>query len=153
MARAEATRLALDATRIQCSAVWDSVQFIANGVVFVLLGEQLPTILTAAQATVMQTGHHSLWWPPMLIAAIYDARLTLRFVWIWAGVILTRRDTGSNLLPPYDAPGDIAARTTVATTGFPHENKNVARPWLKERKAERIYILAVNSDQYGQSAS
>lgn len=78
MARAEATEVGLGATRIQRGAVWDSVQFIANGIVFVLLGEQLPKILADARATAMQTGHHAPWWPAMLIVAIYGAMLIAR---------------------------------------------------------------------------
>ncbi|PIL20933.1 hypothetical protein P775_07145 [Puniceibacterium antarcticum] len=91
MARAEATGAALGATRIQRSAVWDSVQFVANGIVFVLLGEQLPLILTKAQSTVADTGHHSLWWPLMLIVAIYAVMFALRLVWVWVSVIVSRR--------------------------------------------------------------
>jgi monovalent cation/hydrogen antiporter len=101
MARAEATGAALGATRIQRSAVWDSVQFIANGIVFILLGEQLPTILGKARVTVTDTGHHSLWWPLMLIAAIYTAMLALRLIWIWASVTLSRAGKNRDPMPEW----------------------------------------------------
>lgn len=91
MARAESTGAALGATRIQRSAVWDSVQFIANGIVFVLLGAQLPVLLTRARATVLETGHHSLMWLLMLIVAVYAAMLAVRLVWVWVSVTLARR--------------------------------------------------------------
>src|SRR6202171_4695642 len=38
----EQTGQALAVTRVRRSAVWDTVQFAANGIMFVLLGEQLP---------------------------------------------------------------------------------------------------------------
>jgi Na+/H+ antiporter len=114
MARAEATGLALGATRIQRRAVWDSVEFIANGIVFVLLGEQLPKILAAAKTTVAQTMHHSLWWPMMLICAIYGAMVTLRLVWVWTSVILSRRDTILGPLPDWRL---IVATTLAGTRG------------------------------------
>ncbi|MEO8245031.1 MAG: Na+/H+ antiporter [bacterium] len=114
MARAEATGGVLGATRIQRSAVWDSVQFIANGIVFVLLGEQLPTILDEAQATIVQTGHHSLWWPLLLIVVIYGAMLALRLVWVWASVALSRRTEGPQAMSFWRL---IAATTLAGSRG------------------------------------
>ncbi|WP_138936667.1 Na+/H+ antiporter [Roseovarius arcticus] len=110
MARAEATGLALGATRIQRTAVWDSVQFVANGIVFVLLGEQLPKIVASAQASVSQTGHHSLWWPLLLITVIYTAMLILRAIWVWISVILSRRHASQNTMPVWR----LVAATTMA---------------------------------------
>src|SRR3712207_2606129 len=37
-------------TRMQRTAVWNTVQFAANGAVFVLLGEQMPRILSGARS-------------------------------------------------------------------------------------------------------
>lgn len=42
MSYAEQTGQALPVTRVRRVAVWDLVQFSANGIIFVLLGEQLP---------------------------------------------------------------------------------------------------------------
>src|SRR3546814_20964685 len=44
-------------TRIRRNTVWDTIQFTANGIIFVLLGEQLPMILAGATETVRLTGH------------------------------------------------------------------------------------------------
>lgn len=85
------------------------MQFIANGIVFVLLGEQLPAVLANAQASVTQTGHHSLWWPLMLIAAIYSAMLTLRLFWVAASMILSR---------PAAGPDPLSAWRLVAATAL-----------------------------------
>lgn len=121
MARAEATGRALVATRIQRSAVWDSVQFIANGIVFVLLGEQLPTILTKAEATVMETGDHGLWWALMLIAAIYGAMLMVRLIWVWTSVMLSRSAASSHTTPTWRlviATGLAGSRGAITFAGI-----------------------------------
>ncbi len=44
MSYSELSGRALASTRVQRTAVWDTVQFALNGVMFVLLGEQLPGI-------------------------------------------------------------------------------------------------------------
>ena len=48
-------------TRIRRTAVY-TLQLLANGSVFVLLGEQIPSILAGAGETVLPTGHHNPWW-------------------------------------------------------------------------------------------
>ena len=50
MAFAEQTGRALPTTRVRRAAVWDMVAFALNGAMFVLLGEQLPTIVRSAAA-------------------------------------------------------------------------------------------------------
>ena len=44
----------LRCTRVHRAVVWDAVQFAANGVIFVLLGEQMPSILSRAAEVVAQ---------------------------------------------------------------------------------------------------
>jgi len=44
------------------TAVWDTIQFAANGMIFELLGEQLPEILSGTVQTVALTGHLSPRW-------------------------------------------------------------------------------------------
>ncbi|MEO8244577.1 MAG: Na+/H+ antiporter [bacterium] len=121
MSRAEASGAALGSTRIQRSATWDSVQFIANGVVFVLLGDQLPTILARARTSATQTGHHGVWWPLMLIFAIFAAMLVVRLVWVWANVILLRRGTRPDRLPVWRliaATGLAGSRGAITFAGI-----------------------------------
>ena len=50
------------ATRLRRTAVWDTVQFVANGSIFVLLGEQIPALLAAAPQTILATQHQNPWW-------------------------------------------------------------------------------------------
>ncbi|MGH8600923.1 MAG: cation:proton antiporter, partial [Burkholderiales bacterium] len=57
-------------TRLQRSAVWSTIQFALNGIMFVLLGEQLPGILRNAIANVHESGHHNPWWLALYAVAI-----------------------------------------------------------------------------------
>lgn len=73
-------------TRIRRTAVWDTVQFAANGSIFVLLGEQIPAILMDARQTVQLTGHQNPWWLGLYVMLIVAALALLRFVWVWAAM-------------------------------------------------------------------
>lgn len=97
---------ALAATRIQRTAVWDTVQFTLNGVMFVLLGEQLPDILRGASESLEQSGHINSWWLVLYAFTISFGLIALRFVWVWATlrVTLYRR----------------SRRATAAQGGKPH---------------------------------
>lgn len=70
-------------TRIRRNTVWDTIQFAANGIIFVLLGEQLPMILANAAETVRTTGHHEPWWLAVYVLAINAGLAALRFLWVW----------------------------------------------------------------------
>ncbi len=89
MSRVELSGRALAATRVQRAAVWDAVQFALNGIMFVLLGEQLPAILSGAVASVAQSGHQSPWWLAIYALAINLGLALLRFIWVWASLRLT----------------------------------------------------------------
>src|SRR3546814_2212906 len=56
MSFAEISRQAMAVTRMRRNSVWDTIQFALNGIIFVLLGEQLPAILAGAKETVTLTG-------------------------------------------------------------------------------------------------
>jgi CPA1 family monovalent cation:H+ antiporter len=89
MSYAEQSGQALPITRVRRVAVWDMVQFSANGVIFVLLGEQLPQIARRA-ATVMEDIGHQHWaWLIAYVLAVNLALATLRVVWVWASMRLT----------------------------------------------------------------
>jgi CPA1 family monovalent cation:H+ antiporter len=85
----EAKGNVLAVTRIRRTTVWDMIQFTANGIIFVLLGEQLPTILAGAADTVRLTGHHELWWLAIYVVAINLGLAGLRFIWVWLSFRLT----------------------------------------------------------------
>ncbi|HUD30123.1 MAG TPA: Na+/H+ antiporter [Novosphingobium sp.] len=89
MTYAEISRQALAVTRMRRNSVWDTIQFTLNGMIFVLLGEQLPGILTGAKQTVALTGHASPWWLAVYTLAIVAGLAGLRFAWVWASLKLT----------------------------------------------------------------
>lgn len=70
-------------TRIERNAVWDTIQFTLNGIMFVLLGEQLPRILHDAEAVVGESGHFNSWWLLLYAVVIVLGLAALRFVWVW----------------------------------------------------------------------
>ncbi|OEZ58015.1 MULTISPECIES: Na+/H+ antiporter [unclassified Duganella] len=89
MSYVELSGHALANTRIQRSAVWDTVQFALNGIMFVLLGEQLPDIFRGASATIEESGHLNPWWLAVYAVAINVGLLMLRMLWVWASLRLT----------------------------------------------------------------
>lgn len=89
MSSVEASGQATAVTRMRRGTVWDTIQFVANGIIFVLLGEQLPSILGPAAETVSLTGHHEPWWLLVYVLAINIGLVTLRFIWVWVSLSLT----------------------------------------------------------------
>jgi Na+/H+ antiporter len=69
--------------RVQRSAVWNTVQFSFNGIIFVLLGEQLPGIVDRAVNSMGETGHQSPWWLLVYVLAINFGLVALRLIWVW----------------------------------------------------------------------
>lgn len=86
MSYAEATGKTLAVVRVRRNAVWDTIQFTANGIIFILLGEQFPAILEGAVHTVTETGHHSEWWLVIYVVAINLGLILLRFGWVWTSL-------------------------------------------------------------------
>jgi len=89
MSYAEQRGQALAETRVRRNAVWDMVQFTANGIIFVLLGEQLPSIASRAAHVVRDTGHTDPLWLIVYVAAISFALIALRFLWVWVALRFT----------------------------------------------------------------
>lgn len=83
MSYVENTGQSLALTRVRRTAVWDTAQFAANGAIFVLLGEQLPSIFSGAVENVQHAGGASHWWLPVYVVVIYAALIGLRFLWVW----------------------------------------------------------------------
>ena len=83
MSYMELSGSALGQTRMQRTAVWNTVQFALNGVMFVLLGEQLPELLSSAASAVQESNHVNPWWLAVYVLAINFALAALRFLWVW----------------------------------------------------------------------
>lgn len=114
MSHEERSGRALPVTRIRRAAVWDAVQFAGNGVVFVLLGLQLPAVLAGAGRAIATTGHESALWILVYVLAIVGALATLRALWAWTTLrlILFR---GNGREPAVSTPGwRLVAVTTLA---------------------------------------
>jgi CPA1 family monovalent cation:H+ antiporter len=72
--------------RMQNVSVWSMVEFVFNGIIFLLLGLQLPRILGNARIDLVQAGGGELWHLPAYVLAITLALILLRFVWVWVSL-------------------------------------------------------------------
>ncbi|MHA3735052.1 Na+/H+ antiporter [Pseudomonas sp. Eth.TT006] len=87
-------------TRLLNRSVWSLLEFAFNGLIFLLLGLQLPDIIKAV------VSHEPTLWPTLLyrgldVVAIFLALVLLRFVWvqsIWRLSVLLRRLRGKGEL-------------------------------------------------------
>jgi CPA1 family monovalent cation:H+ antiporter len=89
MSYVELSGRALATTRVRRAVVWDTVQFALNGVMFVLLGEQLPEI---AQRALRDARLDANMTPLSLLGtalAISLGLILLRLVWVWVSLRLT----------------------------------------------------------------
>ncbi|MBB3891518.1 CPA1 family monovalent cation:H+ antiporter [Phenylobacterium haematophilum] len=114
MSFTEQTGRALAVTRVRRAAVWDTVQFALNGVIFVLLGEQMPSIMARAAETVRVTGHHEPWWLIVYVLAITAALAVLRFVWAWFSLKWNIARAMRRGQPPPPVSWRLIAATSVA---------------------------------------
>lgn len=89
MSYVELSGRALATTRVRRAVVWDTVQFALNGVMFVLLGEQLPGIVERSLNDARLDARMT---PLFLVGtalAISLALILLRLVWVWVSMRLT----------------------------------------------------------------
>jgi Na+/H+ antiporter len=89
MSYVELSGRALATTRVQRAAVWKTVQLSLNGVMFVLLGEQLPSILRGALLATHPAPGPSPWLLVGDALAISCGLILLRFIWVWVSLRLT----------------------------------------------------------------
>lgn len=86
---------ALAATRMERQSVWRMVQFTLNGMIFVLLGEQFPTILAGLSLAAGEAGGQSLYWLPVYGLAVCLGLVLCRLLWVTVslklGAIRARR--------------------------------------------------------------
>ncbi len=99
MSFAELSGNAMADTRMKRNNVWDVIQFTANGMIFVMLGEQLPDILFRAADTVQESGHVEAWWLIIYVLAISAGLAALRFSWVYVSFLLASRAKAKHNLP------------------------------------------------------
>ena len=98
---------ALATTRVRRNVVWDTVQFALNGVMFVLLGEQLPAIVQNAVRAAVHGPDlpvpRDLWWLAGHALAISLGLILLRLLWVAVSlklsVLAARRQGRAGIMP------------------------------------------------------
>lgn len=71
------------AMRLRANSVWAMLEFVFNGMVFILLGLQLPGILETSIVQAELDPTIETWYLFTDVAIIYAALLVLRFSWLW----------------------------------------------------------------------
>jgi monovalent cation/hydrogen antiporter len=71
------------ASRVRTTSTWTMIEFIFNGMVFILLGLQFPHILGRALINAHETSNKQMALLIGYIAAVAVALYALRFVWVW----------------------------------------------------------------------
>ncbi|MGE8487998.1 MAG: Na+/H+ antiporter, partial [Paraburkholderia nemoris] len=70
-------------SRVRGNSTWTMIEFVFNGMVFILLGLQFPHILGRALLDAHETSDVEVWRLIGYIAAVAAALYALRFVWVW----------------------------------------------------------------------
>jgi CPA1 family monovalent cation:H+ antiporter len=94
---------ATPSTRIRRHVIWDALQFALNGVMFVLLGEQLPDVVRGALHPAGGAPPLDPWWLTWHALALSLGLILLRFVWVWFSLrltILNQRRLGHQVFKP-----------------------------------------------------
>jgi CPA1 family monovalent cation:H+ antiporter len=81
---------ALGETQMRRSAVWDMLQTSLNGIIFVLLGLQIPGIVSQMPSIAKSAGVGGASWLMFYIVVITIALWCVRFVWIILSLMLVR---------------------------------------------------------------
>ncbi|GHO84237.1 Na+/H+ antiporter [Dictyobacter formicarum] len=74
-------------TRLQTYAVWETLIFLLNGLLFILMGLQLPAILAVLNSTTVPYSHIPLVWHAVLISLTV---ILVRLVWVFLQTLLPR---------------------------------------------------------------
>ena len=82
--RAGVLRNAPLAMRLRANSVWAMLEFVFNGMVFLLLGLQLPGILETSISAANADPDVELWMLFLDVVIIYFALIMLRFLWLWS---------------------------------------------------------------------
>ncbi len=79
------------AMRLRADSVWSMLEFVFNGMVFILLGLQLPGILETSITQAELDPTIQTWNLFADVAIIYGALLLLRFGWLWSMKKISKR--------------------------------------------------------------
>ncbi|EPP1034514.1 Na+/H+ antiporter [Cronobacter turicensis] len=81
--RSGVMRTAPLAMRLRANSVWSMLEFVFNGMVFLMLGLQLPGIMETSLAAAELDPNVETWMLFMDIVLIYVALIGVRFLWLW----------------------------------------------------------------------
>ncbi|WBM70380.1 Na+/H+ antiporter [Buttiauxella sp. WJP83] len=70
--------------RLRANSVWAMLEFVFNGMVFLLLGLQLPGIMKTSIAAANADPNVELWMLFVDVGLIYFALIGVRFLWLWS---------------------------------------------------------------------
>ncbi|GKX51997.1 Na+/H+ antiporter [Budvicia aquatica] len=77
--------------RLRANSVWAMLEFVFNGMVFIMLGLQLPDILSASILQAESDPSIETWHLFLDIVWIYVALMIMRFSWLWLMKTLSNR--------------------------------------------------------------
>lgn len=81
--RSGVMRTAPLAMRLRANSVWAMLEFVFNGMVFLMLGLQLPDILQTSLIAAEADPNVEVWMLFLDIVLIYFALILVRFLWLW----------------------------------------------------------------------
>jgi len=79
------------AMRLRANSVWQMLEFVFNGMVFLMLGLQLPGIMEVSFTQAEADPNVELWVLCASVALIYTALMIVRFSWLWIMRCISRR--------------------------------------------------------------
>ena len=79
------------AMRLRANSVWQMLEFVFNGMVFLMLGLQLPGILETSIAQAEADPNVELWMLFTDVLLIYAALMVVRYSWLWIMQRFSRR--------------------------------------------------------------
>lgn len=82
MSKIEFRESVLPMTRMRRTAVWDTFQFLLNGAIFVILGEQIPGIISNLDEIAINLGYNTGLDVFFLSLLIFSFLFILRFLWV-----------------------------------------------------------------------
>jgi CPA1 family monovalent cation:H+ antiporter len=79
------------AMRLRANSVWQMLEFVFNGMVFLMLGLQLPDILQISITQADADPNVDLWMLMLSVVLIYVALMVVRFGWLWTMQLISKR--------------------------------------------------------------
>lgn len=79
------------AMRLRANSVWSMLEFVFNGMVFLMLGLQMPGILETSLSAAEADPNVEVWMLFLDIFIIYGALIVVRFGWLWVMKHFSRR--------------------------------------------------------------